>query len=344
MGLSPSELTFIRPLRGLTDEQVLAFLDACEPISAAADTMLITEGEVDPSMLFILAGTLETYRGPVDGGVPLRRFTRGEQLGELSVLGLVPRRMVSVKAASDTDLLVLDEPGLSKLRAIEHPVVERIEAEALKSLAARLREIDLEIATTAVGTEVDDDEAHPWQRLMSAITGRKPGGKPPDPEKILERSPHFTRLTHELRAKLADELEPVAFAKGDVILEEGDIGGDAWIVASGEVGAWRMTGEDRREHLATFGPGTLFGHVAVVDGQSRTASCIAETPVWLYRLPRALGEVLVDDPTPEGSVLRRCLMDALVRQLALANDHLALVKLEADRRKRKTTAWTDDIG
>ncbi len=344
VALDPTELRFIRPLRDLDDEQILEFVGACEPVSARAGSLLIAQGEVDPSMLFVLVGTLETWRGEGPTRMTLRRFVRGEQLGELSVLGLVPRRMISVAAESDVDLLVLDETGLGRLRAAHNPVVERIEGEALRSLAQRLREIDREIATVAVGDELDEDRPHPWQRLMQALSSRQPTRRPPDVERVLQESPTFTRLTRNLRQQLADQLEPVAFARGDAVLQEGDYGGDAWIVGSGEIGAWRTTEDDRREHLAVLGPGTLFGHVAIVDGESRTATCVAETPAWLFRLPRALGEALVDDPSAEGMVLRRCLMDALVAQLAQANDHLALVQQRAAEVRAETVAWTDDMG
>ncbi|NOY24269.1 MAG: cyclic nucleotide-binding domain-containing protein, partial [Oligoflexia bacterium] len=136
MALDPRELTFIRILRGLQPEEIMTFLGACATVEVPADTMLIEEGEIDRSMLFVLDGVLEVFVGRPPAVTTLRHALRGEHLGELAALGLVTRRTASVRAVTTCDLLVLDEAGLAHLRGLGHPVADRVETEVLHTLAA----------------------------------------------------------------------------------------------------------------------------------------------------------------------------------------------------------------
>ncbi len=334
MSIDQQALSFLRPLRGLTDAELLSFLDACVPLSVVADTVLIHEGDTDRSLIFVLDGTLEVRRGLAGAHTPLRHYGRGEQLGELALIGLVRRRTATVRAMTGAELLVLDDSGLERLRAQGHPVADRIEAEALRALARRLREVDARIASLAQGDADLPARASGWARLYDALTTSRSGRQPPrKADEVLERSAHFRRIPEPMRARLARHLEPRPFAAGDAIVREGEIGGDAWIVATGEIGAWRTTRRQRHERLATLFPGTLFGQVSVVDGDARTATCTAESPAWLYRIPREFCQSELESGSPEGRALRRGLLDALTRQLQLANEHATLLSMERTRRE-----------
>ena len=100
---------------------------------------------------------------------------------------------------------------------------------------------------------------------------------------------------------------------------------------------------ERVPRLATLQPGALFGHVSIMDGDLRTATCIAETPAWLYRVPRELCETLVDDASDEGRALRRCMIDASVQQLQNANQRLDEVAREHAARHRPDMYTAQDL-
>lgn len=343
MALDPRELTFIRILRGLEPEDIMSFLGVCRTVEVPADTVIIEEGEVDRSMLFVLDGALEVYVGRSPTVTTLRRTTRGEHLGELAALGLVPRRTASVRTTQNSDLLILEEAGLARLRGQGHPVADRIEAEVLHALSAQLRETDRKIAALAVGEVLEPEPDGLWHRLIHSLGHGRPLSRPPKAVDVLRKSPHFVGLTKTIMERLATELEAVAFAEGDHIVEEGSIRGDAWIVAAGQVGAWRETALDRHERLATLQPGSLFGHISIMDGDLRTATCIAESPAWLYRVPRELCETLVDNATPEGRALRHCLIDASVQQLQNANQRLDQVARDHAARHKPDMYTADDL-
>lgn len=343
MALDPRELAFLRMVRGLETDHVLSFLAACRSVEVPADTVIIEEGEVDRSMLFVLDGELEVYLGSGPTATTLRRVGRGEHLGELAALGLVARRTAHVRTLRDTDMLVLDEAGLAHLRGLDHPIVDRIEAEVLHALSAQLRETDRQIAALALGQELEPPPDGFWHRVARSLGSGRPLSRPPSALDTLRGSPHFVGLTRRLMERLAAELEPVAFAQGEIIVEEGSLRGDAWIVATGQVSAWRATSAGRQEHLATFQPGTLFGHVAVLDGDLRTATCRAESPCWLYRVPRELCEALMDNHSPDGRALRRCLIDASVQQLQNANVRLDEVARAHAARTRPELFTAEDL-
>lgn len=343
MSLDPYELGYMHIVKGLSRSEVLGFLDAAVVIQVPEETVVSYQGEVDPTMIFVLEGALE--EGEDDGTItsPLRRWNRGEHLGEQAVLGIQPRRATTLRTLIDSTLLVLDEAGLSRLRAAGHPVADRIEVAALRQLTTRLREIDTRISRMAVGAEIELGPGGAVSRFLRSLGAGKPHGRPPEPMEVLQRSPFFARLTHELREKLASELEAVPFARGETVVAEGEHEGDAWIVASGQVGVYRQTAHGRHERLGELGGGTLFGHLSIIDGDARTATCVAEGPAWMLRVPRELVEVLVDNATPEGRALRLCLMDALARQLDQAESTLARVEQEWRSHRGPELYTPDDL-
>ena len=71
-------------------------------------------------------------------------------------------------------------------------------------------------------------------------------------------------------------------AAGDVLFKEGDVGNVAYIVESGVIEICRFTGEDYVT-LAELEKGALFGEMALIDSQPRSA------------MARANGEAVVKE-------------------------------------------------
>lgn len=70
------------------------------------------------------------------------------------------------------------------------------------------------------------------------------------------------------------------FGAGEVIFAEGDVQDIAYIVEEGRVEIWTMIDEERRV-LNSLGMGSLFGELALVDRQPRSASATAATDTLL---------------------------------------------------------------
>ena len=83
---------------------------------------------------------------------------------------------------------------------------------------------------------------------------------------------------------IAGALRPTAFARGDLIVRQGDRADSAYIIASGQaaVVAPDLTGQEVT--LRVFGPNDTFGEVGLVTGEARTATVRAQTEVAAYVL------------------------------------------------------------
>ncbi len=89
---------------------------------------------------------------------------------------------------------------------------------------------------------------------------------------LLRRVPVFSALS-------VDELERVArvamqrrFEAGEVVFKEGDEGSTCYIVRSGRARAIREHPDGRSITLAHFGPGDIFGEMAMLDDERRSAT------------------------------------------------------------------------
>jgi len=88
----------------------------------------------------------------------------------------------------------------------------------------------------------------------------------------------------------AVELEPVHASADEIIIRKGDVDDSLYIIASGEVRV-----HDGATTLAHLGEREVFGELAVLDPEPRSASVTAQTDVALFRLNRDdLFEILPD--------------------------------------------------
>ena len=75
------------------------------------------------------------------------------------------------------------------------------------------------------------------------------------------------------------------FLPGEIILEEGTIGTRAYLVETGAVEISRGHGEKRRV-LGRVGPGGIFGELALIDGNGRSADAKATTETVCLVIPQ----------------------------------------------------------
>lgn len=77
------------------------------------------------------------------------------------------------------------------------------------------------------------------------------------------------------------------YGPGDIIFEEGDESRELYIVARGSASArLRLQGTDRQTRLITFSPGTVFGEMALLDQEARSATVEADEGMVCYVLDR----------------------------------------------------------
>ena len=89
---------------------------------------------------------------------------------------------------------------------------------------------------------------------------------------LLSRVPVFASLSADDLALVAEVSHPRRFAAGEVVFHEGDESNTCYVVRSGHARAVREHGDGRQLALATFGPGDIFGELAMFDDERRSAT------------------------------------------------------------------------
>jgi CRP/FNR family transcriptional regulator len=89
---------------------------------------------------------------------------------------------------------------------------------------------------------------------------------------LLSRVPVFAGLAPDDLALVADVSHPRKFGAGEVVFREGDESNTCYVVRTGHARAVREHADGRQIALATFGPGDIFGELAMFDDERRSAT------------------------------------------------------------------------
>src|SRR4051812_21033544 len=92
----------------------------------------------------------------------------------------------------------------------------------------------------------------------------------------LSKSAWFSSLSPEELDLLAASCTLLRLAEGDVLFREGDPGDALFVVVAGLMQV-HITTPSGTLVLNSFGAGTIFGEIAVLDGRGRTAAATAST-------------------------------------------------------------------
>ena len=74
--------------------------------------------------------------------------------------------------------------------------------------------------------------------------------------------------------------------KGEVLVRQGDPCGDLFSVLQGRLKVGSLAGEDAEVLLSVVGPGEVFGEIALLDEEPRSATVVALEPCRLLIVPR----------------------------------------------------------
>ena len=107
-----------------------------------------------------------------------------------------------------------------------------------------------------------------------------------DRESFLRRVPLFADLEERHITALSGMLVERRYRKGSVIFFEGDPGDALFIVAHGTVKIYRVAEDGREKTLAILREGDIFGEMALLDEEPRSAIAESLEPTKLYALHR----------------------------------------------------------
>ncbi len=140
-----------------------------------------------------------------------------------------------------------------------------------------------------------------------------------DSVSLLSGVPVFETLGPEDLARVAEVAVPRRFDPQQVIFREGDESDTCYIVSSGHVRAVREHIDGRTIALAHFGPGDVFGELAMFDDERRSATVEALDDVEALAILGAdMRRLLREHPDIAGK-----LVISLGRRLREANDRIA---------------------
>jgi CRP/FNR family cyclic AMP-dependent transcriptional regulator len=99
-----------------------------------------------------------------------------------------------------------------------------------------------------------------------------------DVVELLGRVPAFSTLEAADLQRIAELALPRRFEPGEVVFREGDASDTCYVVREGHARAVRTHGDGRTITLATFGPGDIFGELAMFEDERRSATIEAIEP------------------------------------------------------------------
>jgi CRP-like cAMP-binding protein len=140
-----------------------------------------------------------------------------------------------------------------------------------------------------------------------------------DAAALLAQVPAFEQLGPAELSAVAAVAVPRSFVAGEAVFREGDASNTCYVVRGGHARAIREHADGRQITLATFGPGDIFGELAMFDDERRSATveaiddldALAILGGDMRRLMHEHAEIAVK------------LAVALVRRLRAANERLA---------------------
>ncbi len=95
---------------------------------------------------------------------------------------------------------------------------------------------------------------------------------------LLGRVPVFSTLELADLEQIAQLTVPRRFEPGQMVFREGDASDTCYVVREGQARAIRSHGDGRTITLATFGPGDIFGELAMFEDERRSATVEAIGP------------------------------------------------------------------
>lgn len=159
---------------------------------------------------------------------------------------------------------------------------------------------------------------------------------------MLRANPLFGDLDPSIIETLARLCSIRSVPAGTTLFQKGDVGDALYGVRRGQVSIETGTESGQRNILSILGAGDLFGEIALLDGQGRTADAVASEATELFALRRA--DVLTTIAREPRVGIK--LIEILCRRLRAVSNHVEqclTLKLEA-RLAQRLIALAEDFG
>lgn len=254
-----ADLRMFRIFQHFPDEQLMKLAGAAREVTVEAGAVIYREGDPGDEFWVVVAGSLEGARATPVGRQPVIRVRAGQMVGDVSFLDAKPRP-ITVTATQPTVMLRFDPGAVRTLTERDHALNVLLLRTFWHSMAAKTRQTNQFMAEvfTSRDTITRSGTAGSGQDVELA-----PGTK-------LDLFKEKGMSAAELRL-LAMTLTAHRFPPETYIFMEGDPGDCLYIVVDGRVRVSRRIPDMGEETLAILDRGEVFGEMALVDDQPRSA-------------------------------------------------------------------------
>lgn len=135
------------------------------------------------------------------------------------------------------------------------------------------------------------------------------------PSSWIEQFPVFEGLRPEALTFLEERLDSRRVAAGEIVIAEGELGDDLFILESGSVDVIRDLGGPKQRHFAVLRAPDVFGEMSIIECQARSATVRTREETRLHVLLSSdLYDLFCDWPDQYAVLLHR-LARVLARRL-----------------------------
>jgi glutaminase len=135
----------------------------------------------------------------------------------------------------------------------------------------------------------------------------------------------FTGLSPEEIEVIANKLTREAYARGELIMAQGEPASKLFLLASGKVSIKLDLPAGKTKRLATLSPGLVFGEMAWIERSRRSAAVIADLDSLCYQLDMDDFDALVSEHSHIKVRIQENLLRIFSRNLRKANDEIGVL-------------------
>ena len=118
----------------------------------------------------------------------------------------------------------------------------------------------------------------------------------------------FCDLNDEEIQDLLDVLHPRELQKEEILFQQGDPGGELFVVESGAMGIAVTLDDGKSLEIANFGKGDFFGEMSIFEKEPRSASCYAKSRSRLLSMKeKEFFQLVESNPASAGKVMTHML-------------------------------------
>jgi CRP/FNR family cyclic AMP-dependent transcriptional regulator len=308
-----TELRSMGLFRHFSDELIIPLAKLAVPTTLARNAVIFSEDDASRDLLVVRKGTVRISRTTPVGTQILTSLDVGSLFGEVSYLDGLPRSATAI-GVGEVSLYTLPAEALDAAVESDRDLAVSLLWGFWQTLAAKVR------AANAQMSELFGASSAPIQEARQEDTAGLRVHLTEESKLDILREQGLSAQELRLLAKYSHERRYQADA---LIFAEGDPGDSLFIVVDGAVRISRMVPGMGEECLTILERGEVFGELALVDEQPRSADARAHrATTTVFSVSRSLlEEVLSMDPDAAVQFLN-LLCRLLCRRLRAMNERL----------------------